>query len=127
MPFDANKAAHVAALVQRSFQGRQRSVVFVYQSGSSFSYVAQSVIWRPGHRLDPQVPDLAGSAPRADFDTLVIAPLSLNMTGVSLVADTGTASAGAVAAAAKYQVVEVVPSGIIAGGSHLVIRLRRAQ
>lgn len=125
MPLDANKIAHIQAVVQRAFAARQKTVVFVYQAGGAYSYSAVQVIFRPQLLIDPQIPSLVGAQPKPEFDLLLVAPLSTNFSGVVLIADTPTISAGAVAAAAKYEVIEARPSGIVPGGTHIVARLRR--
>lgn len=125
MPLDANKIAHIQAVIPKTFAGRQKNVVFVYQTGGSYTYTAVQVIFRPQMMIDPEIPDAGGAAPKPAFDLLMVAPIGTNFSGVVLIADTTTASASAVAAAQKYAVVEAHPSGIIAGGTHIVARLRR--
>jgi hypothetical protein len=128
MPLDnANKIAHVSTVVQRSWQGRQKTVVFVYDSGGTYSYVAQSVIFRPQDIVDPQIPAMNGGVPTVPADMVMIVPISVSMTGMVYVADTSTATSGAVAAAKKYEVIEAVPTGIIPGGTHYTVALRRMR
>ena len=50
-----------------------------------------------------------------------------NFTGVVYIADTVTATSGAVAAAQKYEVIEVLPVGMAPGGSHMRALLRRLR
>jgi hypothetical protein len=125
MPLDANKAAHIQAVVPKTFAGRQKTVVFVYQASGTYSYSAVSVIFRPQAVIDPQIPDQAGGQPRQQFDMLMIAPIGTNFNGVVYVADTTTATASAVAAAQKYEVIEALAVGILPGGTHWHIFLRR--
>ena len=128
MPLDsALKIAHIQAAILRAFQGRQRMVVFVYQNtgGLGYSYVTVMAIMRPQSVIEPEIPNVAGAPPRPQFDMLLVAPLGTNFTGVVLVADTSTATANAVAAAPKYEIIAVVPQGIVPGGTHLVAQLRR--
>lgn len=128
MPLDSSlKIAHIQAAVLRAFQGRQKTVVFVYQNagGSSYTYTAVSVIFRPQDVIEPEIPNVAGAPPRPQYDMLLVAPITTNFTGVVMVADTSTATASAVAATQKYEIIEVVPMGIVPGGTHLVARLRR--
>jgi hypothetical protein len=128
MPLDnANKIAHVSATVQRTWAGRQKTVVFVYDSGGSYSYVAQTVIFRPQDVIDPQVPNMSGAAPSVPADMLMICALSISLTGVIYIVDTTTATSVAVAAATKYEIIESVPTGIIPGGTHYVVALRRLR
>lgn len=127
MPLDARKAQHLLQVVARSFAGRQRIIVVVYLAGGSYSFVALSVIMRFQQIIDPQVLDAAGQALPRTADTLMIAPLGTNFTGAVLVADTTTATAAAVAGAAKYEILEVLPVGIVPGGSHLRVSLRRMR
>lgn len=127
MPLDARKAAHISTLMQRSWSGRTKTVVFVYSSGGTFSYTAVSAIWKPQDVIDPQIPALTGGAPGMPADTVMVVPISTNMTGVVFIADTSTATSGAVAAAAKYEIIEAVPTGIVPGGTHYVVALRRLR
>ncbi|HEY0756893.1 MAG TPA: hypothetical protein VGD98_23270 [Ktedonobacteraceae bacterium] len=128
MPLDnANKIAHISAVVQRSWQGRQKTVVFVYDNAGSYTYTAQRVIFRPQEIVDPQIPARAGGAPGVAADVVMICALSISMGGVLYVADTVTASSAAVAAAAKYEIIEAVPTGIIPGGTHYTVALRRLR
>ena len=127
MPLDANKIAHVQAAVQRTWQGRQKTVVFVYNSGGVYSYVAQQVIFRPQDVIDPTIPGLSGGAPSVPADMLMIAAITISFVGVVYIADTTTATSAAVAAAKKYEVIEAVPTGIVPGGSHYEVRLRRLR
>ena len=125
MPLDNRKSLHLQSLLTRSFQGRQKTMMFVYQSGTTYSYAPVSVIFRQQDAFDPQIADRSGIAPRAAFDTLIVAPISTNFSGVVFIADTTTNSATAIQAAKKYQVVEVVTMGMISGGSRLHAYLRR--
>jgi hypothetical protein len=127
MPLDARKTQHILQVVARSFTGRQRTIVIVYLAGGSYSYSAVQVIMRPERVVDPQVPNIAGQVLPHSADTLMIAPLGTNFTGAVYVADTTSATASAVAAAPKYEIVEVLPVGIIPGGSHLRVSLRRLR
>jgi len=125
MPLDANKAAHIQAVIQKSFVGRQKTVIFVYQVSGSYTYTPIQVILRPQSAINPQIPALSGGKPQPAFDTLLVAPLSTNFSGVVLIADTTQATAVAVAAAQKYEIIEVFPVGILPGGTHFVAKLRR--
>lgn len=127
MPLDPRKVAHIQALVPRTFASRQKTVVFVYASGGTYSYVATSVIFRPQNIIDPQIPNVAGAPPKPQADMLIVAPLSTNFTCVAFIADTTTTTAAACASAAKYEVIEALPVGIIPGGSHVVASLRRLR
>lgn len=125
MPLDANKIAHIQAVISKTFAGRQKTVVFVYQTGGSYTYTAVQVIFRPQIIIDPEIPDTLGASPKSAFDLLVVAPITTSFSGVVLIADTPTASSSAVAAAQKYAVIEALPSGIVPGGTHIVAKLRR--
>ncbi len=127
MPIDSRKSTHIQSVVARTFAGRQKNVVFVYQSGGIYSYVAISVIFRPELVVDPQIAALSGNQPRATVDTLLVAPLGTNFTGVVYIADTPTATSSAVQAAPKYEIIEAFPIGIIPGGTHMVAQLRRLR
>src|SRR6516162_5032359 len=104
MPIDNTlKSTHIQNMVNKSYIGRQKSVVFVYQNsgGGGYTYTPVSVIFRPQDVIDPEIPNLAGAPPKQQWDMLMIAPLGTNFTGVVMIADTTTATAGAVAAAQK--------------------------
>ena len=126
MPLDnAHKTAHIQAVMQRAWQGRQKTVVFVYNTAGSYTYTAQTVIFRPQEVIDPQIPNDAGGVPQPRADMIMIAAMSISLVGVVYVADTTTATSAAVAAAAKYEVIEAVPTGILPGGTHYRVDLRR--
>jgi hypothetical protein len=129
MPLDAHKSAHIQAVILRSFQGRQKTVVFVVQAsgGGSYIYTAVQVILRPQAVIDPEIPNDVGMSPKQLCDMLLIAPITTNFTGVVMIADTATATAAGVAAALKYQIIEARPVGIVPGGSHYVVKLRRLR
>lgn len=125
MPLDANKAAHIQAAILRTFQGRQKTVVFVYQSAGSYSYTTVLVIFRPQEVIDPQIMDSPGEPPHPHVDTLMIVPIAISLAGLVYVADTTTPSALAVAGARKYQVIEALTSGILPSGTRSIVKLRR--
>lgn len=127
MPLDANKSAHIQSALQRSFEGRQETVVFVYQisGGAGYIYAPVQVILRPQAVADPEIPNSGGAPPGQSADMLLIAPISTNFTGVVLIADTELATAAGVAAAFKYAIIEARPAGIVPGGTHYVVKLRR--
>ncbi|WP_156025291.1 hypothetical protein [Thermogemmatispora carboxidivorans] len=127
MPLDSRKTQHVLQLINRSYAGRQRSFVAVVLSGGSYSYRLIQGIVRPLHCLDPQVYDGSGQPPRPEADLLLIAPLGTDFSGVVYLADCTVTSAAAVAAAAKYELVEAVPVGLLPGGTHLRVLLRRLR
>jgi hypothetical protein len=127
MPLDARKIAHLQAVVPQTWTGRQKTVVFVYNTAGTYSYVPQTVIFRPQDVIDPQVPNLAGAPPGIPADMLMIAALSISFAGVVFIADTATATSGAVASAQKYEIIEAVPTGIIPGGTHTRVALRRLR
>ncbi|SRR5713226_20269 len=127
MPLDANKIAHIQAITLKSYTGRQKTVVFVYLISGSYSYVATQVIFRPQDVIDPEIPNIAGEAPKQRYDMLMIAPITTNFAGLVMVSDTTTATSGAVAAAAKYEPIETIPVGIVPGGTHYVVQLRRLR
>jgi hypothetical protein len=127
MPLDTLKTAHIQAVTLRTFAGRQKTVVFVYQNsgGGGYTYTPVSVIFRPQEVIDPEIPNVAGVSPKLKFDMLMVAPITTNFTGVVMVADTTTATSSAVAAAQKYEIIEVVPQGIVPSGTHYEVKLRR--
>jgi hypothetical protein len=127
MPLDARKAAHVQSVINKTFSGRQKTVVLVYQSSGTYSYSATSVIFRPQKVVDPQIADAGGGAPKLVSDMIMIAPLGTSFSGLVFVADTATATAVAVQAAAKYEVIEALPVGMIPGGTRIRALLRRLR
>lgn len=127
MPLDSRKAAHIQSAVLRTFQGRQRTVVLVTLAGGTYSYTAATVIMRPQEVIDPQIPDIAGNSPRLRADMVLIAPGGTSFIGVVFVADTITATAAAVQAAPKYEIIEAVTAGIVPGGTHVQVLLRRMR
>ncbi|HLJ35479.1 MAG TPA: hypothetical protein VKU38_17625 [Ktedonobacteraceae bacterium] len=127
MPLDSRKIQHIAQVIARTFTGRQRTVVAVYLASGSYSYSTIQVIMRPEQVLDPQIEDSSGHAPIQNADMQIVAPLGTNFTGAVYVADTPTATVSAVASAAKYEIIEVLPVGIVPGGTHLRVLLRRLR
>ena len=102
-------------------------MIFVYQVAGVYTYEAIQAIFRPQAIIEPEIPDQSGSTPKQAFDLLMIAPISVNFSGVVFVADTATASASAIAAAPKYEVVEALPIGIAPGGTHIAAKMRRLR
>lgn len=127
MPLDANKITHIQAVVLKTYTSRQKTVVFVYLASGVYSYSATSVIFRTQDIIDPEIPDIAGGQPKMAYDMLMIAPISTNFVGVQYVADTTTATSGAVAAATKYEIIQAVPAGIVPAGTHYMVQLRRLR
>ncbi len=127
MPLNPRKILHIAQIVAQTYTGRQRTVVAVYLSSGSYSYSAIQVIMRPEQVLDPQIDDASGHAPIANVDMQMIAPLGTNFTGAVYIADTPTATALAVASAPKYEIIEALPVGIVPGGTHMRVLLRRLR
>lgn len=127
MPLDTRKIQHVLQVVARSFSGRQRTVVIVSLASGVYSYTAIQAIMRPQQVNDPQVLSTEGRPLPHNADTLMIAPLGTNFTGAVYIADTSTATASAVASAPKYEIAEVLPAGIVPGGTHLRVALRRLR
>lgn len=127
MPLDFRKTQHILQVVARTFAGRQRTVVLVSLASGSYTYSTISVIMRPQEIIDPQIYDANGKSPQHTTDMLMIAPLATNLTGTVYVADTTTPTAPAVASALKYEIIEALPVGIVPGGSHLRVLLRRLR
>jgi hypothetical protein len=127
MPLDSRKAAHLAGVVAKTWAGRQKTVTLVLESGGTTSYSAVSVIFRPQAEPDPTVADALGRAPTRSADMVMIAPTTLSLTGVIFVADTPTATSLAVAAAPKYEIIDALPMGMLPGGTHQRLLLRRLR
>lgn len=127
MPLNAQKIQHILQVVAQTFTSRQQTVIAVTLASGSYAYNPLQVIIRPQMVDDPQLYDASNLSVPRSIDTLMIAPLSTNFTGVVYIAETTTATAAAVAAAPKYEIVEVLPSGIVPGGTHLRVSLRRLR
>lgn len=127
MPLDSRKAAHIASVLPRTWAGRQKTVTLVTESGGTQSYSAVAVIFRPISGPDPTVADATGHAPARVADTVMMAPTSLSLAGVIFVADTPTATSAAVAAAPKYELIDALPAGMLPGGTHHRVLLRRLR
>lgn len=126
MPLDSqNKINHIFNVLARTYQGRNQVVTFVSNSGGTWSYTLQTVIFRRQDVIDPEQPDISGGAPRLRADAVMIVPISVSMTGVVYIAYTNVATALSVSQAEKYEVVEATPSGIVPGGTHYKVDLRR--
>jgi hypothetical protein len=127
MPLDNRKVAHLQLAINKTYANRQKTVVFVYQAGTAYAFSAISVIMRQLAVIEPQIPDSKGAAPLKLADTLMIAPIGVNFTGVLYIADTPVATAAAVLAATKYEVIEALPVGIIPSGTHIRAQLRKMR
>jgi hypothetical protein len=127
MPLDSRKTQHILNVVPQTFAGRQRTVVLVSLAGGVYSYAAIQVIMRPEEVIDPQIYDASGSQPALTADMVMVAPLGTSFTGVVYVADTTTPTSTAVAAAPKYEIIEALPVGIVPGGTHIRVLLRRLR
>ena len=127
MPLNARKAQHLLQVVTSSFANRQRTVVVVALVSGSYTYTAVQVIMRPVHVVDPQVYDAAGLPETRSADMLMIAPLATNFTGAVYVADTTIATLSGVTSTPKYEIIEIVPAGMLPGGTHLRVSLRRLR
>ncbi len=127
MPLDARKTLHLLQVTTKSYTARQRTVVIVALVAGSYTYTAIQAIMRPQRVVDPQIYDTTGQPAPQNVDTQMIAPLATNFTGAVYIADTTVASASGVATAPKYEIVEVLPVGIVPGGTHLRVSLRRLR
>jgi hypothetical protein len=128
MPLDSSlKIAHIQSLYSSSkiYAGRQQTVVFVSLVSGVWTYTVQSVIFRRQDVFDPEQPDTSGAAPKLKADALMVVPISVDMTGVVYVAYTDTATAEAVAASERYEIIECTPTGIVPGGTRYICNLRR--
>ena len=124
MPLDSHKASHIQNVLARAFSGRQKTVVFVTQNGSGYSYTAVNVIFRPQDVVDLELPGKDALPQRPRCDALIVADISTSFVGVVCVADTPIATASAVQNARKYQVIGAVPIGILPGGTSIHAYLR---
>lgn len=127
MPLNALKVQHILQVIGQTFAQRQSTVVIVYLVNGSYSYSVLQAIMRPQMVPDPTLYDVSALSTPRSVDMLLIAPLGTNFTGAVYIADTTIASASAVAAAPKYEIIEVLPAGIVPGGSHLRVSLRRLR
>jgi hypothetical protein len=128
MPLDSqNKINHVFSVIARSYQGRTQVVTFVSLVSGTWTYTLETVIFRRQEVFDPEQPDTSGTAPTPKADALMIVPITTSMVGVVYVAYTNVATALAVSTAEKYEVIESTPTGIIPGGTHYQVDLRRLR
>lgn len=127
MPLDPRKIQHIQNVTSASFASRQRTVVLVTLSAGIYSYVTLLAIMRPLQVLNPQVVDTSTDPPLRTPDMSMQAPQGTNFAGVVYIADTPTPGASAVAAAAKYEILEALPVGMAPGGSHVRVLLRRLR
>jgi hypothetical protein len=127
MPLDPRKIQHIQNVTNLSFASRQRTVVLVTLSGGTYSYTTLLAVMRPLQTLNPQVVDVGAEQPLRSPDMLMQAPAGTNFAGVVYIADTPTPTAPAVAAAAKYEILEALPTGLAPGGSHIRVLLRRLR
>jgi len=127
MPLDPRKIQHIQNVTNLSFANRQRTVVLVTLSGGTYSYTTLLAIMRPLQALNPQVVDVDAEQPLRSPDMLMQAPAGTSFAGVVYIADTPTPTAAAVAAAAKYEILEALPTGLAPGGSHIRVLLRRLR
>lgn len=127
MPLDPRKIQHIQNVTNLSFANRQRTVVLVMLTGNTYSYATLVAILRPLQALNPQVIDNSTGDPLRAPDMLMQAPLGTSFAGVVYIADTPTPNATTIAAAAKYEIVEVLTVGLAPGGSHLRVLLRRLR
>lgn len=125
MPLDPRKIQHIQNVANASFANRQRTVVLVTLSVGIYSYSTLLAIMRPLQILNPQVLDVSSADALRNPDMLMQAPFGTNFTGVVYIADTPTATALAVAAATKYEILEALPVGVAPGGSHVRVLLKR--
>jgi len=127
MPLDARKVAHIQQVVPQTWNGRQRTVTFVYLSNGVMTYTPVLAMLKPQMVQDPTIPDQRGRPPVPAETALLIAPLNVSFSGLLCIADTPDASAAAVAAAPKYEVIEALPVGLPTGGTHYRAALRRLR
>ena len=127
MPLDPRKIQHIQDVTNATFANRQRTVVLVTLSAGTYTYTTLSAIMRPLQILNPQIVDSLADVPLHAPDMLMQAELGTNFTGVVYVADTPTPNATAVAAAAKYEILEALPVGVAPGGSHIRVLLHRLR
>ena len=107
---DARKLARILANRERVRQGRTTTVTLVYNKPEGTIYQAANVVWQYQHYADPigQQPADGAIHVRAEF------PITCDVTQISYVADTPTATAAGVAAAPSYEIVSYRKAGIVA-------------
>lgn len=108
---DARKLARMVLTRAAMRQGRTRTVTLVYVRPEGTAYLAADVVWRAQPYEEPDVSDGTAraalpAAVRAEF------PPELDPRLVSLVADTSTATAAAVASAPCYEVLSYHAAGM---------------
>lgn len=127
MPLDPRKMQHIQRVTNASFANRQRTVVLVTLTGGIYSYSTLLAIMRPLQSFSPQTLNSGDSVPWRNPDMLMQAPTGTDFTSVVYIADTPTPTAPAVAAAARYEVLEALSVGLAPDGSHVRVLLKRLR
>ena len=134
MPLDARKVAHIAANRSRIASGRSETVVLVTASAGLVGYRALAgCLWHDAGAVPAGVTDRAGEVTRAAWDALLVLPDAATVPDdLRCIARTATASAGGVAAASCYLVLDRHRAGIgtsasgggLAAGDRWLLKLR---
>ena len=122
---DTRKLGRILANRERLRQGRTTTVTLVYNKPEGTIYQAADVVWQYQHYADPMAqPPAAAGMPsaihvRGEF------PITCDVTQISYVADTPTATAAGAAAAHTYEIVSYRKAGIVP--NRWTCHLRRMQ
>ena len=109
---DGRKLARMVTNRVRMRQGRTRTVTLVYARPEGTAYVAADVVWRAQPYTEPVAAALPHGGPGAAPAVRMECSLEIDPRLVSLVAETATPTADAVAAAPQYEVLAYEQGGI---------------
>jgi hypothetical protein len=118
---DARKLARILTNRDRVRQGRTTTVTLVYNKPEGTIYQAADVVWQYQHYAEPIAQPPADGAVHVRAEL----PITLDVAGLSYVADTPTASAAGVAAAHTYEIISYRKAGIVA--NRWSVHLRRIR
>ncbi len=106
---DSRKIGRIIANRARVQQGRARNVVAVISAPEQLTLLPLQVTWTSQMYSEPQ----SMTQTEAEIHAIVEMPLSIDARTISYIADTPNATADAVAAADKYEIVQYRQAGII--------------
>ena len=122
---DARKRARILANRDRVRQGRTTTVTLVYNKPEGTIYQAANVVWQYQHYSDPIAQRPSAEGMPSAIHVRAECPITLDPTQISYLADTPTATAAGVAAAARYEIVSYRKAGIVANRWTLLLRRLR--
>ena len=122
---DARKLGRILANRERIRQGRTTTVTLVYNKPEGTLYQAADVVWQYQHYADPIAQQPSAEGPPGAIHVRAEFPITCDVTRISYVADTPTATAAGVAAAHTYEIVSYRKAGIVS--NRWSVHLRRMR